>query len=50
MEIDLTNQHLWVYKDGELVDVDAEAEEEDDDEGDRIAEEMFEDFESSYEE
>ncbi len=38
------------FKDGELVDVDAEAEEEDDDEGDRIAEEMFEDFESSYEE
>ena len=38
------------FKDGELVDVDAEAEEEDDNEGDRIAEEMFEDFESSYEE
>ena len=37
------------FKDGELVDVDAEAED-DDDEGDRIAEEMFEDFESSYEE
>ncbi len=40
------------FRDGELVDVDTdiEAEEEDDDEGDRIAEEMFEDFESSYEE
>ncbi|MCI9148509.1 MAG: DNA-directed RNA polymerase subunit beta, partial [Hungatella sp.] len=37
------------FKDGELVDVEAEAED-DDDEGDRIAEEMFEDFESSYEE
>ena len=37
------------FRDGELVDVDAEAED-DDDEGDRIAEEMFEDFESSYEE
>ncbi len=40
------------FRDGELVDVDTdiEAEEEEDDEGDRIAEEMFEDFESSYEE
>ena len=40
------------FRDGELVDVDTdiEAEEDDDDEGDRIAEEMFEDFESSYEE
>ena len=37
------------FRDGELVDVDAEAED-DDDEGDRIAEEMFEDFESFYEE
>lgn len=39
------------FRDGELVDVDTDIEaEEDDDEGDRIAEEMFEDFESSYEE
>ena len=40
------------FRDGELVDVDTdiEAEEDDDDDGDRIAEEMFEDFESSYEE
>lgn len=39
------------FRDGELVDVDTDIEaEDDDDEGDRIAEEMFEDFESSYEE
>ncbi len=39
------------FRDGELVDVDMDIEAEDDeDEGDRIAEEMFEDFESSYEE
>ena len=36
------------FRDGELVDVEAEDDEED--EGDRIAEEMFGDFDSSYDE
>ena len=37
------------FRDGELIDVEEE-EDEDEDEGDRIAEEMFDDFDSSYDE